>query len=435
MKKLTKGLALLFSGVVIQTFAALPTGVPNNIINLPRFCGGTTFGLTAMFLRPSITSLNYALVYPRTDDAGNIIFDEGVERNTGSDYTWGLSVNVGYIYPCSADDVIARLTHFGRDDRRVAFDPDDGNLLPSVSDSWRDGFIVASSLPAITGVVDGTLVTLFPAQLIVPPVIHADVAAAKTSFDYTAFDLDFGRTVNLGRRLRVHLHGGLRYAELDNKLNVTIFGNRSITTTQSAVDSGEDVPTTITFATTSNVTEHVNQKGYFQGIGPRIGFDSSYHVLCHFGLVADFSSGLIIGKQHSSLLEEFNESSITTVTDLTPGSAEGTPTTDISAPVGTVFTSSESLSGELPNRVTSFTTDHEVRIVPNLEAKLGANYTIEFCNCSHTLITIEAGWMATHYFNLLDRSSLVAVHSPELRTRQTFDMSFQGPYVGVQVNL
>lgn len=435
MKKLIKGLTLLLSGFAIQSYAAVPTGIPNGCVNVPRYCGGTTFGLTAFFWRPSVTSLNYALVYPNIDDASNTIFQDGVERSIRAAYTWGLKINIGYIYPCSGNDVVATLTHFGRDDRRVATDPDDGNLLPSISDTWRDEFIVGVNIPEITGVAGGTTVTLFPAQTIFTPPSHADVAAAKTSFDYTAFDLDFGQQINVGCNLKVHWHGGLRYAELDNKLNVTIFSNRNNTVTQTAIDTVEDVPTEITFAATTNITEYVNQKSYFQGVGPRFGLDSTYHLACGFGLVGDLSTGLIIGKQHDHFLEEFNESGSATIIGLIPGSTGDDPTTDFSAGLGTVFTSTVNLTGEPANRLVIYNTPRVFRVVPNLEAKLGLNYTFQFCNCSRTQVNIEAGWLGTHYFNLMDRTSLVSSHSPEFRTYRTISMGFQGPYIGVQVNL
>ncbi len=43
--------------------------------------------------------------------------------------------------------------------------------------------------------------------------------------------------------------------------------------------------------------------------------------------------------------------------------------------------------------------------------------------------------MVSHYFNAIDRLSVVEAVAPEFGTRHTVDVDFDGPYIGVQVAL
>lgn len=438
MKKLTKGLALLHLSFATQTFAAVPTGIPHYYINLPTFYGGTTFGLTAFFARSGVSSLNYALVFPNFDPLGNTIFQNGSDHSLDQNSTWGFKINLGYIFPCTSHDVQIAFTHYGHDDKEVSLSPGNANLLPSVSPTWRDGFLLGVRLPAITATVAGVSNSiLIPSGTeIFTTTINPDFAAAKTDFDYSAFDLEFGQLVNIGLNLRVHWHGGIRFAELDNRLNVFFSGVRENSRVVPSINAAEITPTEITFDIVTNVSETVNQKSYFQGLGPRLGLDASYHVFCGFGVVADFSASLIIGQHHSKLLQEFNESATATVTAITPGIATGDLlTTDISTAVGSVFSTLVSNTDEAPNSVVDFSHDRSMRIVPNIDAKLGINYTFQYHNCSRTQVILEAGWLASYYLDVVDRDSLQAVLFPENRSKNTLDMGYQGPYLGIQVNL
>ena len=95
----------------------------------------------------------------------------------------------------------------------------------------------------------------------------------------------------------------------------------------------------------------------------------------------------------------------------------------------------EVVDEELASKNAGFRHPEDTRVVPNLTAKLALDYSYQFCNCRHTKVVIQAGYQVDHYFNAIDRLGLVAADEAALNTRHTIDTSFDGPYIGIQVNV
>lgn len=454
MKKLTIGLAVLLSGVAANSFASLPNGGSKYGVCVPNFCGGFTFGLAGLYWRPSAPELDYALTYPTSDV---LDFTDGHYHSVEPDYDWGFRANIGYVFPCSGNDVTLAWTHFDHDDTDRVGNP--GILLPSLSGTFNPAspfafplgfpFTVASITPVIEVTATAGFEGLFTPLLTIPlDSTFVDLAAAKADFRVDAVDLEFGQSVNVGCNLHLRWYGGLRYAKLENKLHATYDALDVPLTTVAAdvitVVAGATTATvsiTATFDILANLREVINQKSDFEGIGPRFGVDASYAIGCSgFGIVGGISTSLLIGEIDSTLFNRVEDTTVAFLdtatvtiagTDATfPVTIAGVtvPVEGVSTLIGATFTSSD--AAEL-----SFKHPDETRIVPNIDAKLGVDYTYAFCNPSHSKLTIEAGWMVSHYFNAIDRLSAVGAVGPEFRTRHTTDVSFDGPYIGVQVNI
>lgn len=465
MKKLTVGLSLVFAGYAANSFAALPTGVSSRCdVNVPSFCGGFTFGLTGLYWRVSSPELDFGVSYPNTTsfftDSGDFT-SASFHANSNRikhDFNWAWSANIGYIFPCSGNDVNLTYTHYDHDRRGDSRDFGFPTFLP-LSSIGLAPFIFDYPLDSIeiTGIGVTTVPVAFTAVAEVDANLLLDIdpsdvtrVAAKADFENNTWDLDFGQTINVGCNFRLRWFGGLRYTRLKNNLDVVTDAVGSL-----ILDSAPDplVLTGVTFSvTTAGVTtavsggtailefdvdafvrDVVHQKSDFNGIGPRFGLTGDYHFGGGFGLIGSLSTSLLVGNVESRL-----RTRIDVVAD------EVLPGVVLASDAAVAFTGLTSVS-----EITAFGLDDfdpefvelgfnhpdETRVVPNIDAKIGLDWTYQFCNCSHSKLTIEAGYMVSHYFNAVDRLSVIEAIAPELRTRHTVDVSFDGPYIGVQVAL
>lgn len=234
-----------------------------------------------------------------------------------------------------------------------------------------------------------------PVGVVTGPVLSGELetpnqAAAKAEYDLNQVDLTVGQYINVGCRLIMHPNVGLRWAQVERTLN-----------------SGYAEVEPTGFADALGVKEDSN----FSGIGPIAGLDASYYLGMGFGAVAHVDSALLIGSIDSKTDALFLEG-----------------TTFNSTPVAAV---ASQLKG-----------DNVQRIVPVVDMKLGADYTYVFNNAENSDLTLEAGWMASNYFNAVDRvpgvvgSASVVNGTPVLIpstsfARKTSDFGMQGPYVSL----
>lgn len=435
MKKLTIGLAVLLSGYAANSFAALPYGSSKFDVCVPSFCGGFTLGLTGLYWRPSAPHLDYALSYPAVATSFfPFAFTDGRYHSVDPDYDWGFKAEVGYVFPCTGNDINLTYTHYDQDDTDTH--SGDPVLFPTLTDTFSDlslvdfAFPATITLPAITLTLGGVTATIgagvvLPVTGVISPATPI-VASAKADFENRTWDLDFGQHINVGCNLRLRWFGGLRYSDLEHKLDVT-YTATSTTPVLLAFDTaiGTVAATgTIPFAVTATVRDVVNQKSDFNGVGPRFGLDATYHLGGGFGVVGSLSTSLLIGEIDSTFTEEATFDSSAVIAGAV-----------VSTPAGVVAALTGPAVATTVIDITSFKHPDETRIVPNIDAKLGLDYSYEFCNCAHTKLVIEAGWMVSHYFNSIDRLSEVGSDFPELRTRHTIDTSYDGPYVGIHVNI
>jgi hypothetical protein len=350
MKKLTFGLAILLSGVAVNSFAAFPTNSqPNTLthtgVNVPCFDGGLTFGLAGLYLKPSTSSgLDYALISQYDDSNGRW---SSSYRSVNPDHHLGYRVNIGYVFPGTGNDVNLSYTNYNNDNK----------------DSIKGSNLFA---------------TAFPERYL--------AANSKAKFEYQAVDFDFGQHMNIGCNTQIRFFGGLRYADLESRFNTDYL----------------DVRPQVSEPELDHINFYTTQKSEFHGIGPRFGVDTRYRLGHGFGVVGQLATALLVGESNHNQYDY-----------------------DLVAHYNSDYDIKEGVAYKF---------DDQTRVVPNLTAKLGLDYSYRFQNCNHTKVTLEAGYQVDHYFNSIDRLSVNAAQ-PEIRTRSTIDTSFEGPYLGVQIHI
>ncbi len=212
------------------------------------------------------------------------------------------------------------------------------------------------------------------------PIAADESASANGSadFKYNAFDIDVGQYVNVGTRLQMRFFGGFRYASIDDNFN-------SVYTFAEPANPG------------NNASLGVNFSSDMVGFGPRFGVDSTYHIGNCFGVVVNISSALLVSRIKT----------------------------------GTQAVVNGALSPQVLN--TPFTVnlrgDDVNRIVPNLEGKLGLDYSFPF---NSSVFSVEAGYQVSHYFNAIDR---VSAGSGLHVYRKTTGFGIDGPYLSLNLKV
>jgi hypothetical protein len=205
----------------------------------------------------------------------------------------------------------------------------------------------------------------------ISPAIDADSARGHSDYDYDAVDLVFGQWIRVCDRLDLHPFGGLRYASIDMK------------------DKG-----TYTFTSASETYGVGRVKSDFDGIGPRAGLDAVVHVGSGVSFVGTIGTSLLVG--------------------------------DIDAK----FSDSAYVLGVL-DAGNSFKNSDDTRIVPEVDARLGINYTYNFDPA--TAFGVELGYQAVNYFDVADKDYFDALVPNTINNSE--DFGYHGPYLRVQLSM
>lgn len=483
MKKLGLFFSLFAAGTA---FASLPTPCK---VTAPSYCGSFLFGVTGLYWRPNVGQTDYAQIFE--GDAFALGRGNNHFVNLEHRYDWGFKANVGYLFPCSATEVNLTYTNYNHHQRDFVATPFGEFIEPTLSSffdflpDFAFGVIrldainfptisigagtttsqtVVLEVPAQTITLDVPLV-LFPATDF--PVIFAEptLASVTARLDHHAFDLDVRQHITVGCRGDFNWLAGLRYAHIDHKLDVTYTSNNHTLFPATAtaditgvLDGGEfsiasggvttTVPAVTTFAATvtanlnidiaSNFRQIIDQHSRFQGVGPRVGCGGTYQFANGIGIVGELSSSLLVGNVRNNLNERFIIDSSAEIINL---DIDGVATIDATGPVveGVVIASATPIAlndftvtlpiidPETRTLTRSFNQHDDIRVVPNIDLKLGLTFTGNFV-CGNGKYRAEVGYLASHYFNAQDRLSAVET---TFSTRQIFDTSFEGPYISV----
>jgi hypothetical protein len=283
MKRFSLGLAAVTCAASLTTYAALPTDAAPFQVNIPNLTPGIEVGFTGYALRPSSNDEDYAVVGPTFGTIAlptttSLTYDV---QSVDPDYDWAFAVMLGYIFPCSGNDIRASWIHFDNSDTTSTV-ADGVHFV--VGPIWGASFAQSGGFSPFT------------------------TASATEDFKYDAVDLDVGQFVNMGTRLQARLFAGLRYAHIERNLDDTF-------NAAAATPAGTVLPPAF-------LTEEYDSK--FDGIGPLFGVDTSYHLGYCFGLVAHADLALLVGTVKTS--DTFTQSDITLSETVL-----GTTTTSISA--------------------------------------------------------------------------------------------------------
>jgi hypothetical protein len=474
MKKLTLGLAVLLAGYAANSFAALPNGNSSpREVRVPAYCGGFTFGVTGLDWRPTTDHSDFAVSFPEFDEERDTpIFDGGDFHHHRHRYHWGWEANIGYIFPCTGNDVTLLYRHWEHRNRHHIHPH--GVVFPSTTAPFFEEGKVPVAFEEIPVTLyfkdhqgDGqkpekeqsVSVKIPEFKFFFKPEDIREIHA-HSRFENNTWDLDFGQAINVGCNFRLRWFGGLSYARLKHTLEVTtefeaegvkvhlppIFVASKDHNDASALPVSQAPSDKIIFPVmdvTATLRDTAHQKSDFHGVGPQFGFDATYHLGGGFGVIGTLSTALLVGQVHSHFHERMEfagEATVDLSTTILPEDLIASLDKPPKPPVEEKPITLERVVGPAsepvePFRILSFRHPHEQRVVPNIDAKLGLDWTYQFCNCSRSKLTIEAGWLVSYYFNAIDRLSALEAIAPETRPRHTQSIGWDGPFVGVQVTL
>ncbi len=332
-------LGLVNASAYAGTIDTTPMPVSNDInVTAPDQTGMWSFGATAVLMQPTNKAFNYA------DSVNAVGINSGGSTPTvidGSDTHHSVDDNYDWWFGA---DVTYAFPGNGRD-VTLAYE----GLHGTDTDSTASGFSGGN-----TGHIQG-LVSDFTGL----PYTNAQ---GETDTQYDAGDLLFGQKLDVGSRIRLHPFVGVRYAHLDLTDSgtyygvVPIFGNSS---------KGEGTGATAEDSTLEN---------QFDGIGPRLGSDAQINLGQGFSIRGRLGLSALIGSQRVT------NTAIITIPPNNNGSS------------GAGFKSGGVLNAEN-------NTDSQTRVIPEIDGRLGLNYTYAFN--SGMALGIEAGWQATNYFNVV----------------------------------
>jgi hypothetical protein len=247
MKKITLGLAALLSTLSLSALAQARSPVD---VNIPLYNGGFTFGLAGLYLRPNTESLDYGIVFPPSNP---IALRNGSIKSVDPDYGWGYRANIGYIFPCTGNDVMFSYSRYDREDFDHTTVRNDGIFFSTITSSVA-GFIASDDA-----------------------VLRSD---AKTKFRFETMDLDAGQHVNFGCNAHLRFLAGIRYAELKNTFEANYLFPVEVNSE----------------AQLETITVNTIQTSKFKGAGPRVGLDADYKLGCGFSLVGETTGSILVGK-------------------------------------------------------------------------------------------------------------------------------------------
>ena len=248
---------------------------------------------------------------------------------------------------------------------------DSDSTLFQGSGFGNSGAPTAEVLGFVSAFVPGGAADFWPAG--------TNVADGRTEYEYTDVDLVIGKEFVIQDRYHFHPFVGLRYADIESKDRISY--RDTTQTTQPSLNSRFEI------------------KNEFNGIGPRAGVGSSINISNGFSFVARGSGSLIIG--------DFDWKA-----------------------TGAIF-NYNTTSGALESVTQGESKNHDENIVvPELDYRLGVNYTHEFS--PETSLDAELGWTSTHYFNVVDKT---LAHASQGNVGSMSDWSFQGPYVKLAVSV
>jgi hypothetical protein len=227
---------------------------PLSPVTIPQLKGGFDISISALYMTPSSSNLTYlgvSRVQTGTDISSH---DYDLTYDITPDYNWGFILDLGYVFPNTAND--------------VRFD-------------WMAFHSNYSEKHKVVG-QDGvsTNVVFFPtsSELLL---IETDYAKALGTINYKldALDLTFGQYLNIYKRLQTRVFTGLRYARFDSNMQTTYIANW---------DTSGSTPVAGAFSGNINSS--------FNGLGPMIGTRADFDLGKGLGLTGSFDIALLAGQ-------------------------------------------------------------------------------------------------------------------------------------------
>ena len=237
--------------------------------------------------------------------------------------------------------------------------------------------VSANPLPAAAGIppLSGPPSTqaLGPTYLVGPPLPFASAAAVLHSA-YDAVDLEAGLTLG-ACRWRLRPFAGLQYARISQRLATNYQSVGGIFSFRDVTDS------------------------LFNGAGPRVGADVGW-VAGNLDLVGGIAGSALIGRRESSI--DF------------------------------LTASPQTAAGGLPLNAQSLTSPNTTQVIPGIDARLGAGYSIPVGRFG--VLRCEGGYQAAVYFGAVNQYSLTEVENNFTQNDEGTAATFLRTAVEVQRN-
>lgn len=381
MKKIALAMAGIGLASSLGAYAALPTTALPFQLEIPNLKSGLEIVLEGLYLRPTNSMQDWGTLTTTTSTDSSVSSQTAILTNDPS-YGFGFRVGLGYVFADSGNDVQLAWTRLEHGHT--------ANYHTKPGETLLGGSTFDETNQTGTYIVGDTTVN-----------INEDLNGGSTiNNELNSIDLDVGQYLNIGTRLQIRLHGGLRAAQVEQTVDNIYHAMR---------------PYVITDNTTGATLSKLHWKddleldydSTFQGIGPRFGIDSSYHLWNCFGLVGHFSGNLLVGevKANASSWQRYNVIDDTTGQPMFPG-----------------------LPIIIQNYVSS---DDTWRVVPGFDAKLGLNYT--WLIKKKVAVNFEAGYQITEYFDAVD--TLDPTPGLSDPNRSSSNLGFDGPYASIGIAL
>lgn len=251
-------LALLALGLSAPAFAA---DCCSSSVLVPSQHGGFKVGIDALYLRPTSSGLDYATLVLNNQTN----FALGYERNQVIDpsYDWGVYAQVGYLFPCTGNDLTLGYTYLNNNNTSSVIAPTPG------TDTTSNSGIAVLPLSVLAQATDPDVLT--------DPVLFGAVEG-KSEYTLNVVDLEAGQRFTTGA-YDMRMFAGLRYANIDTTLK----------------SFAHPFPEGSTGDVNTSLAGFQDFHSQFRGIGPRIGVDARYCLSSGFGLDADLSTSLLVG--------------------------------------------------------------------------------------------------------------------------------------------
>ena len=198
-----------------------------------------------------------------------------------------------------------------------------------------------------------------------------DNAKGSTDHDLDAVDLIFGQWVRVGQRVDLHPFAGVRY------VNIKLDDQATYTDSTNSANYGIG-----------------KVKSDFSGIGPRAGLDVAVHMQSGISIVGTVGASLLIGD------------------------------------LDTKITASNFVADQYADGYSLRNSD-TTQAVPELDARLGLNYTYRFN--PGTALGLELGYQAVNYFDVADKDYIDMNTANTINTSE--DFGYQGPYFRLQFSV
>lgn len=213
---------------------------------------------------------------------------------------------------------------------------------------------------------------------------QATEASAKVDFDYHKWSLEYGHSMCLPSGFYLRFLIGIDNTNIERTVHRRYF---DIELNQADLDGDPSIGLQ-------------NEKNDFDGWGPKVGCDVEYVLFPGLALAAHANTSLLIGSlDYHYFAEAVNE--------------EGVRFFD--------------------NGFIELDTKYEDHVVPNINVKVGANYTYRFCNCTRSSLIIEVGYQVDHYFDAIHSINFMGVDDDNQSSYAKDQTGFgvKGPYLSV----